>query len=87
MLQIYKIIFKCMYYLVKDTLEYTGCLKIREFRIQSVVGKDPVKLEKYLEKKICSFWRRYKHFNFVQYIAAFISQWQNTILATLPFHF
>jgi hypothetical protein len=27
-------------------------LKIREFRIQSVVGKDPVKLEKYLEKKI-----------------------------------
>jgi hypothetical protein len=51
MLQIYKIIFKCMYYLVKDTLEYTGCLKIREFRIQSVVGKDPVKLEKYLEKK------------------------------------
>jgi hypothetical protein len=31
---------------------YTGCLKIREFRIQSVVGKDPVELEKYLEKKI-----------------------------------
>jgi hypothetical protein len=30
---------------------YTGCLKIREFRIQSVVGKDPVELEKY-EKKI-----------------------------------
>jgi hypothetical protein len=30
----------------------TGCLKIREFRIQSVVGKDPVELEKYIEKKI-----------------------------------
>jgi hypothetical protein len=30
---------------------YTGCLKIREFRIQSVVGKNPVELEKYLEKK------------------------------------
>jgi hypothetical protein len=30
----------------------TGCRKIREFRIQSVVGKDPVELEKYLEKKI-----------------------------------
>jgi hypothetical protein len=30
---------------------YTGCLKIREFRIQSVVVKDPVELEKYLEKK------------------------------------
>jgi hypothetical protein len=29
---------------------YTGCLKICEFRIQSVVGKDPVELEKYLEK-------------------------------------
>jgi hypothetical protein len=42
----------CITYLVKDTLEYTGYLKIREFRIQSVVGKDPVKLEKYLEKKI-----------------------------------
>jgi hypothetical protein len=38
-----------------------------------VVGKDPVELEKYLEKKIGSSWRRYKHFNFVQYIAAFIS--------------
>jgi hypothetical protein len=32
-------------------LNDTGCLKIREFRIQSVVGKDPVELEKYLEKK------------------------------------
>jgi hypothetical protein len=31
--------------------ENTGCLKIREFRIQSVVGKDPVEPEKYLEKK------------------------------------
>jgi hypothetical protein len=30
---------------------YTGCLKIREFRIQSVVGKDSVELEKYLKKK------------------------------------
>jgi hypothetical protein len=29
----------------------TGCLKIREFQIQTVVGKDPVELEKYLEKK------------------------------------
>jgi hypothetical protein len=33
---------------------YTGCLKIRKFRIQSVVGKDPVELEKYLEKKFRS---------------------------------
>jgi hypothetical protein len=32
--------------------KYTGCLKIHEFRIQRVVGKDPVELEKYLEKKI-----------------------------------
>jgi hypothetical protein len=31
--------------------QHTGGLKIREFRIQSVVGKDPVELEKYLEKK------------------------------------
>jgi hypothetical protein len=31
--------------------KYTGCLKIHEFRIQSVVGKDPVELEKCLEKK------------------------------------
>jgi hypothetical protein len=52
---------------------HTGCLKIREFRIQSVAGKDPVELEKYLEKKIRSSRRRYKNFNFVQYIAAFIS--------------
>jgi hypothetical protein len=59
--------------LKKGNFSYTGCLKIREFRIQSLVGKDPVKLEKYLEKKILSSWRRYKHFNFVQYIAAFIS--------------
>jgi hypothetical protein len=35
--------------------ENTGCLKIGEFRIQSVVGKDPVELEKYLEKKECVF--------------------------------
>jgi hypothetical protein len=35
-------------------LHTTGYLKIREFRIQSVVGKDPVELEKYLEKKIPS---------------------------------
>jgi hypothetical protein len=38
-----------------------------------VVGKDPVELEKYLEKKKRSSSRRYKHFNFAQYIAAFIS--------------
>jgi hypothetical protein len=25
----------------------TGCLKIREFRIQSVVGRDPVEPEKF----------------------------------------
>jgi hypothetical protein len=30
----------------------TGCLKIREFRIQSVLGKDSEEFEKYLEKKI-----------------------------------
>jgi hypothetical protein len=34
-----------------EVILHTGCLKIREFRIQSVVGKDPVELEKYLEKK------------------------------------
>jgi hypothetical protein len=38
----------------KKFLMYTGCLKIREFRIESVVGNDPVELEKYLEKKIRS---------------------------------
>jgi hypothetical protein len=32
--------------------EITGCLKICEFRIQSLVRKDPVEVEKYLEKKI-----------------------------------
>jgi hypothetical protein len=26
------------------TIRYTGCLKNRKFRIQSVVGKDPVEL-------------------------------------------
>jgi hypothetical protein len=36
---------------IQKKLYYTWCLKIREFRIQSVVGKDPVELEKYLEKK------------------------------------
>jgi hypothetical protein len=30
------------------------CPKIREFRLQSVVGNDPEELEKYLEKKIRS---------------------------------
>jgi hypothetical protein len=40
-----------------------------------VVGKNPVELEKYLQKKIRSSWRRYKHFDFVQYIAAFISSY------------
>jgi hypothetical protein len=33
-------------------LSHTECLKIGEFRIQSVVEKDPVELEKYLEKKL-----------------------------------
>jgi hypothetical protein len=37
-----------------------------------VVGQDPVELEKYLEKKIVLPEEDYKHFNFVQYIAAFI---------------
>jgi mannitol-specific phosphotransferase system IIBC component len=37
-----------------------------------LVGKDPVELEKYLEKKIRRRYE-YKHFNFVQSIAAFIS--------------
>jgi hypothetical protein len=55
---------------------YTGCLKIREFRIQSVVGKDPVELEKYLEKKIALPEENISTFNTT-----------NTILATLPFHF
>jgi hypothetical protein len=39
--------------------ENTGCLKIREFRIQSVVGKDPVEPEKYLEKKKSMCLRRH----------------------------
>jgi hypothetical protein len=30
---------------------YYRCLKICKFRIQSVVGKDPVELEKHLGKK------------------------------------
>jgi hypothetical protein len=34
------------------------CLKIREFRIQSVVGKAPVELEKYLEKKNSLFLKK-----------------------------
>jgi hypothetical protein len=39
-----------------------------------VVGKDLVELEKYLEKKLALPEEdTYKHFNFVQYIAAFIS--------------
>jgi hypothetical protein len=38
-----------------------------------VVGKDPVELEEYLEKEKSLFLKRYKHFNFVQYIAAFTS--------------
>jgi hypothetical protein len=33
-------------------LNDTGCLKIREFRIQSVVGKDPVELENYKKKQV-----------------------------------
>jgi hypothetical protein len=42
----------CTYLLQQTTIEeYTGCLKIGKFRIQSMVGKDPVELEKYLEKK------------------------------------
>jgi hypothetical protein len=51
----------------------TGCLKIREFRSQSVVGKDPVELEKYFGKKFALPEEDIiKHFNFVQYIAALI---------------
>jgi hypothetical protein len=38
-----------------------------------MVGKDPGELEKYLEKKFNKNVKRYKDFNFVQYIAAFIS--------------
>jgi hypothetical protein len=38
-----------------------------------MVGKDPVELGKNFRKKNRSSRRRYKHFNFVQYIAAFIS--------------
>jgi hypothetical protein len=39
-----------------------------------VVGKGPVELEKYLEKKFALPEENIpKHFNFVQYIAAFIS--------------
>jgi hypothetical protein len=34
------------------------CLKIREFRIQSVVGKDPVELEKILGKKNSLFLKK-----------------------------
>jgi hypothetical protein len=63
-----------MFYVIRDQnrkcTSNTGCLKIREFRIQIVVGKDPVELEKYFglpEEDM------YKDFNFVQYIAVFIS--------------
>jgi hypothetical protein len=38
-----------------------------------VVGKDPGELEKYFGKKIALPEEDIKHFNFVQYIAAFIS--------------
>jgi hypothetical protein len=39
-----------------------------------VVGKDPVELEKYLEKKFALPEEdMYKHFIFLQYIVAFIS--------------
>jgi hypothetical protein len=51
---------------------HTGCLKIREFRIQSVVRKDPVELEKYLEKKFALPEEDISTL-IVQYIAAFIS--------------
>jgi hypothetical protein len=49
-----KNIFDSIYLIILSLLNTTGCVKIREFRIQSVVGKNPVELEKYLEKKIRS---------------------------------
>jgi hypothetical protein len=38
----------CMTFVGFNKKNYKGCLKIREFRIKSVVRKDPVELEKYL---------------------------------------
>jgi hypothetical protein len=38
---------------------YTGCFKIREFGIQSVVGKDPVKLEKFVKAILQKIVLRY----------------------------
>jgi hypothetical protein len=49
-----KNIFDSIYLIILSLLNTTECVKIREFRIQSVVGKNPVELEKYLEKKIRS---------------------------------
>jgi hypothetical protein len=71
----------------KKTNEFMSdflCLKIRDFRIQSVVGKDSVELEKYLEKKNSLFLRRYKHFNFAQYITAcYLTLLFSTIIYTI----
>jgi hypothetical protein len=49
---------KSVQFFVSSIVAYTGCLKIRKFRIQSVVGKDPVELEKYLEKKNSLFLKK-----------------------------
>jgi hypothetical protein len=38
---------------------HTGCLKIREFRIQRLLGKDPVELEKYLAAFISTVTKYY----------------------------
>jgi hypothetical protein len=40
------------FYFSSSFCYYTGCFKIRDFRIQCVVGKDLVELKKFLEKKI-----------------------------------
>jgi hypothetical protein len=46
---------------------YTGCFKIGEFRIQSVVGKGPVELVNTYKKKIALTEEDIpKHFNFVE---------------------
>jgi hypothetical protein len=54
-------------------VKHTGCLKIREFRIQSMVGKDPVELEKFFEKNIRSEEDISTLILFNIYLAAFIS--------------
>jgi hypothetical protein len=63
---------------------YTGCFKIHEFRIQSMAGKDPVELEKYLEKKIALPEEDISTLIVVQYIAATVTKYYSCYVA-VPF--